>query len=202
MKTLTLIALLALLIPNAYAQTNPGTPSGPLPIKLISFIASTGQNQVTLSWSINAADPCGSFSAERSMDGQNFAAFADQQASPATSGIANYSLADRHPITGTNLYRIRITDRQGIVTYTPVLKVMMNGTANPIVVRQQPVLSTLYLDQIIDGSIRIMDISGRMVRNIQATSASSFDVSDLQSGQYVIQISTPTGSSAVRFMKQ
>jgi len=96
-------------------------------LHLLNFNATkaTGGSQVT--WATeNEADYTG-FSVERSTDGgKTFTGLEDITSTSA----GNYSYMDGAPVTGANLYRLKLTDLNGTVSYSGVVTVMYANSNN------------------------------------------------------------------------
>src|SRR5580698_6142554 len=96
-------------------------------VHLLNFTAlkATSGNQVT--WTTeNEADYTG-FSVERSTDGgKTF----NSLESITSSSAGKYTYYDNAPVMGANLYRLKLTDLNGTVSYSAVVTVMYANTNN------------------------------------------------------------------------
>lgn len=98
----------------------------PLPLKLISFTATSVNNSVKLNWSTAFEESNTLFYPEHSTDGVHFEQLAGFSGSGGTQQ-KNYSWTDHTPQKGMNLYRIRFTEN-GRTSYSGTLRVNMSLT--------------------------------------------------------------------------
>ncbi len=87
-----------------------------LPVEWLSFSADAGAKNVELQWETTTEPDNAGFHLERSSDGNAWAVIAEQ--APLESN--RYLHLDEAPLTGENYYRVRQTDFDGTVTYSPV----------------------------------------------------------------------------------
>ena len=109
-----------------------------LPVKNISLTAAKlSGSQVSIKWSTIGESNISSYKIERSSNGNTFAALAT--VSPSTAH--NYSYIDA-AATGTNYYRIKVTDVTGAVSYSSVVKVAASN--NRVSVYPNPVVGANF----------------------------------------------------------
>lgn len=108
-----------------------------LPLKLTDFELSKGKHSVKLSWAtVNEAALAG-FGIERSADGLKFEQLGLVPAiNLATTQL--YKWLDDAPHTGSNFYRLKMTDKNGDFKYSTVKRIQMDGTGE-IAVYPNPV---------------------------------------------------------------
>ena len=96
-----------------------------LPLTLMT-VKATPQSSggVTVNWSVSSEQNMKLYSVERSTDGgRSFAVIATQQPeNKMGSAISTYAAFDAAPQRGTNLYRIRMEENGGRVSYSAVVK--------------------------------------------------------------------------------
>ena len=96
-----------------------------LAIHLLNFSAAKTQAGSKLVWQTENEQNYTNFSVERkSSSDTTFSSLA----SIASSAQGTYSFMDKDPATGTNSYRVRIQDLNGIITYTNVITLMYSNT--------------------------------------------------------------------------
>jgi Secretion system C-terminal sorting domain len=183
------------------------TMSNVLANELTSFSAAKQNNQVNLSWLTASEKSNDNFSIERSKDGRNFAAIGQIKGGLNSTVSKEYAFTDVSPLKGTNYYRLKSTEVSGKATYSNVVSVSLLDKSNKTFVYPNPVAQTalrLEHEAIADGdlSIRIMDITGRIVQSekravVNGSNLISLDVNNLSSGQYIIVID----EQLVRFIK-
>ncbi len=150
-----------------------------LPVTYLSFDAVLLNNMVNLSWAVNAEMQTDHFEVERSFDQTNFSTAAIILGAQSTiKNINQYSFRDaneivKHPVI---FYRLKQILPDGSFTYSTV---KMVRTGNDLLVTKPTVkiLPNPYMDQISvnfesyengNAEIRLIDISGNVVKKIQA----------------------------------
>lgn len=112
--------------PITYASENG---FNPLPVELLSFTAEPAENLVELKWSTASELNNDHFTLERSYNGIDFIAFADEPGSGTTKQRKDYSKIDNKPYGGLSYYRLSQTDFDGTRTYLDVIAVKRASSA-------------------------------------------------------------------------
>jgi hypothetical protein len=166
-----------------------------LPVKLVSFTAQPQGSQVALQWVVAEQSNIGSYQVEYSKDGSSFSSFTNVAANNNLS--ATYNAVHPNPAAGINYYRLRIVDKNGIVTYSDVRKVNFGKISsvsvfpNPARVEVNITLTAAMINKA--AIISILSIDGKLVISKQLVAASqteTINVSTLASGKYIIRIVT------------
>lgn len=93
----------------------------PLPVDLLFFKASCGDDFITLNWSTASENNSNFFSVERSKNGVDWFIVGNVFASGNSAKINNYSLVDYMRFFGISYYRLRQTDLNGIIrNFSPI----------------------------------------------------------------------------------
>ena len=191
---------------------NNGTVTLPLPIVLGDYKAVVeGNSSVTIKWNTLSETNNKNFIVEKSVDGINFSLLEDVSATNEATGH-EYSVVDNKPSPGNNFYRLAQIDRDGKTTYFNVLKVIIPVSDNQrsFHLSPNPVVSSLMLELInpSKGAIQVSltDMQGRQLKNwkFQKSSMSwqqSIDVSDIPTGNYIIQLNGNKIHEVQRFVK-
>ncbi|MBL0145588.1 MAG: carboxypeptidase regulatory-like domain-containing protein [Chitinophagaceae bacterium] len=164
-----------------------------LPIQLISFIAQPQGNNVQLNWVVGVETNIATYQVEYSTTGANYSAIGNTTA----IGNRNYAMLHTSPKQGLNYYRLKITDKNGNVTYSEVRKVNF-GKGGTISIYPNPTSDVVNITLTVAmvnkaATITVVSIDGRVVANKQITAASQtevMDVSKLASGKYIVRIIT------------
>jgi len=101
-----------------------------LMVHLLSFGASKVTNGAQAVWVTENEQNYTNFAVERSTDGG--AAFTVLGSSTSTAS-GTYDFLDRTPAQGANLYRLKLTDLNGMVTYSNTVTLMYGNTNNSLV---------------------------------------------------------------------
>lgn len=163
----------------------------PLPVSLLRFDATKAGQQSLLYWELSAKDQYTQFVVERSGTGSEWT----RLGTVAATDHSSYQFTDLSPLTGKNLYRLRLTGIDGQQAYSPVATVSFS-TATSVQLYPNPVLQSLSIE--FPGtqpySIRIIDALGR-VRSAHSSAGSVLQLSRQQagmeqSGLYRVEISS------------
>jgi hypothetical protein len=172
----------------------------------IDLTAQKQNNKAVLSWLVNTAASIRETAIERSADGRNFTTL-------ATVASATTSYTDDRLLTGTNYYRIKITDKDGKVSYSSIVAILNKETGFDIVSIMPNIVST---DMVLNISaaqktkinVAITDVTGRPVTKIMynlAAGSNQFDinVAGLAAGMYYVTAVTTAGETqTTRFVKR
>jgi hypothetical protein len=149
---------------------------------------------VELDWKTKYEQNYINFTVERSTDGGKSFTVAGGLAG---TGAGNYSLTDKNPLNGQNLYRLKQEDAAGAITYSQVVEVMMSGNGNSDMVHVYPNPAVNVINLNVTGKttgntsydILVTNSSGLIVK--QATSAQlnwQANVADLLPGTYLVKV--------------
>jgi len=179
--------------------------TGTLPLQLEYFTAARNKEAVILQWSVLNAVDVHSFVIERSVDAQDYVAVG----AVPFSGESKF----RHNIvdaaTGNTYYRLRIMDKDGSFSFSPVIKAGTFTTPEtsvwPNPCRDNLQLS-LYTEVKQPYQVNIMSVDGRtMVRSagmLQAgTNTIILNTHSLLHGLYVLRITTGDQVTCKTFVK-
>ena len=178
-----------------------------LAYQLLSFDAQkTTNKQVQLVWKTANEQNYTHFTVERSTDaGKTF----DVVGSLTSSDEGTYSLLDKAPLTGANIYRLKQVDFNNNTTYSQTVQIDFTATATAqavttLNVYPNPVVNTVNVT--IDTksqvaamyNIRITNSTGFVVKQV-TTSQTSWqeNVSGLFTGTYLVQVVNNKDNSLV-----
>jgi hypothetical protein len=141
--------------------------ASPLPISLLSFNAVPQGDIVNVTWSTATETNNDFFTVERSADGINFSALTKVDGAGNSNQILNYNVNDELPLSGTSYYRLKQTDFDGNFTYSQIVAVNFNVSANLLVIFPNPVSDDLIFVNNIDANdvliVTIYDASGKEI---------------------------------------
>ncbi len=164
-------------------------------IKIVSFDAVSNQDKtVDLSWETSKINQDHLFNIEKSLDGVTFNSIAS---SPGVINyISEYKDQDKDYVKDTVYYRLKLELNTGEIEYSEIKMVDFNK-ANPLAIKvyPNPTNGLLYIDCNLalseDHTILITDLLGRNLNTKifnKLLSNETFDLSDLPSGVYRLQI--------------
>ena len=178
-----------------------------LPVKLQSFTATNKATSVDLKWNVALESGIINYEVERSADGVKF----DKLNSINAKNLASYNLNDNTPAKGSNFYRLRINEINGVFSYSDIVKVEIAGTAlNINSLYPNPVTSFVKLnignDAASKASISVLDISGKVILTdnvslIAGITEKTINTSNLKSGIYILKLNGSGQSVSVKFIK-
>lgn len=164
-----------------------------LPIELLSFTHKIEQNQIHLNWSTATEKNNDYMAIERSVDGQNFSEIGRVQGAGNSVERIDYSFIDRFPYPGTNYYRLRQVDFDGMSTAYKIVAVEFNGTSeNALDITQNPeAVNIQFHAPNAAGQLVLVDAIGRIIRAQkfeENVPSARISIHNLPKGFYVVQI--------------
>lgn len=101
--------------------------SAALSLKLLSFNAVKSAGKTAVTWTTANEGYISSFIVERSIDnGANYYPLT----TVAADSLGSYSVTDNNPVSGTDTYRLKITDFNGAVTYSNIVTLTFEQESN------------------------------------------------------------------------
>jgi PKD repeat protein len=182
------------------------TVSSVLAVKLISFTGSYNKSFNLLSWSAVSEDG-DKYNLQRSANGTTYTTINTVSSSKA-SDLANFSYKDAGFSQGKNYYRLQMTDKNGIVTYSNVVLLTTDGgLPSSLKVSPDPVIRggnvNVVVSSVSSGSavINVLNAEGKPVQSIPVTLATGNNVFILSTGKlahglYYVVVKGVTNASA------
>ncbi|MEO8962071.1 MAG: T9SS type A sorting domain-containing protein [Ginsengibacter sp.] len=187
---------------------------GPMPVTLSKFTASSLQDsKVQLDWSTSMEINCAGYIVERSNDGNSFSAVANVAGNGTTSLYHNYSaLDDISSVSGNAVYyRLKQMDIDGKANLSNVIALKVTKSNQLVSVSPNPFISYIIINtnwnESEEISAMIMNIQGKIVAlkavrvNKGANSIKIDNLSNLPSGNYILQLVSPNGKIIQKLMK-
>jgi Secretion system C-terminal sorting domain len=158
-----------------------------LPLRMIDFTASKqNDNSVLLNWVTDNEENTSHFELERSTASGSFSKIANVVSNNSVNRN-NYNFTDRQPLSGINLYRLKIYDKDGQFKYSSVLKVTLSG--KPVFeVFPNPAKDVITITGIRSNeTIKLLNAEGRiLMQKVSTGQSTTMDVSKFPSGMYII----------------
>jgi|GEM_PF-1265291 len=183
-----------------------------LPLTLTQFYAQKQTSKVLLQWQTSMEENVKQFVIERSNDGKTYTAIGQVTATGNSTTTKGYSYTDASPyMSASNYYRLVMQDIDGNYKYSKVLIIKFTGDLSTNVqVFPSPVKDILQI-QLPGGlngnvGLSIIDINGHIVKRNNIASDgnglnTSFDVSGLPKGVYVLKAQAGNTIVTTRFAK-
>lgn len=185
------------------------TANSALPLTLLSFNATSKNNNVILDWQTSNEDNTSHFDIERSADGINFSSIRNMNAAGNRTFTKNYTYTDNNPINGTNFYRLKMVDVDGDFTYSNIVTVNNDVTQNTFKIFPNPATNILYIQTSGENEnavIQIVDLLGRKIQEqkivLAGNTSLSLDISNLPKSIYTIILKTETKTERQKFVKE
>jgi len=173
--------------------------AGTLPIILTALKGSYANGVSSLTWSTLQESNSSHFDIERSSDGVNFTAIGKTDAKGVSDKQTNYAFNDIRVNPGTNYYRLKLVDKDGLYQYSNVvaLSVSIKGTnvtgiyPNPFTDKVNIAVSSEVNTQ---ASISLFDNAGKLLAkqvstiNKGANNVVLQNLDNLARGFYIIKV--------------
>nr|WP_295926407.1 T9SS type A sorting domain-containing protein [uncultured Dyadobacter sp.] len=190
---------------SPFAVTNPDSP---LPVTLARFDAVKEGSTALLSWSTTEETNSDRFEVERSINGKTWQKIGTVMASGESKIWTDYRFADEQPVTSEeNLYRLKMIDRaapgaalpeDGAVAYSRIRSLKFDGEASPVVF-PNPASDKLFVQDFARvSSLRMMDVSGKVVYQSGTMKTDAINVDKLAAGVHLVEIKWLDGRKSVR----
>lgn len=179
-----------------------GSSDAPLPVELASFTAvANGSSAVNLTWTTASEKDNASFTVERGTGGQIFAAIAKLNGAGTSTASHRYTFRDDHlpPGAAVLYYRLRQTDLDGAVSYSPVQAVNRPKSVPGFDVYPTVAVAGRahyrYTGPTVAATLDILNQSGQVVRTQAVKDAAEGDLAlaGLPGGIYIVRYHTPDG---------
>ncbi|WP_138481210.1 putative type IX secretion system sortase PorU2 [Dyadobacter bucti] len=173
-----------------------------LPVELMSIEAINEPGRVKLIWKTAVEKNNGRFEVERSYNARNFEKIGVVEGNGTVTTESNYFFYDINPLSGTSYYRLKQFDTNvnpdGTVvdgSFTNSIIVSVNrGQSNLLTASPNP--TTDFVELSLDAPVQIKkwdlyDVKGRLRKQNQL--GVRVYLSDLESGEYIVKITTDNG---------
>ncbi len=186
-------------------------PNNPL-VNFCAFFGSKVSNtQNVITWRYNAYSPI-SFAIQRSATNSNFQTLYTTPVANTTSCAFPFVFNDYSTLIGNNYYRLKITDANGVVTYTNAILINNSTTCmkaqlltNVVEQNAQLQISNTKTEK---GTVTVYDATGRVMKNyqyniVEGSNNYNLDLTELTAGSYYLNIVTISGEQKnIKFVKK
>lgn len=174
----------------------------PLPVTLISFgvqkkTAGVEGASALLQWTTSAETNSDRFEIERSQKGNNWTKIGTVESAGESIKQVSYSFEDYQPLSGENLYRLRMVDKDGTFAHSRIQSVSFERTGRDIFVYPNPSTDKLMIsDYKTVHEIMMTDLSGNTVYKSTsfASGSGSIDVTRFEKGLYIVKVIDQNGA--------
>jgi len=177
----------------------------PQPVLLSSFSAHKEAQTALLSWSTAEEVNSDRFEVEHSLNGKNWRMIGKVAARGNSNDKRWYSFMDVNPANGSNLYRLRIVDRDETFDYSRIrsleFDIDIETALYPNPVDERLLLKTDDLKKI--SRVELYNTMGVAVMHSDNVPNNGLDVKNLPAGLYVVKVTRTNGSTdTFKVMKQ
>lgn len=178
-----------------------------LPVTLEKFRAYASDKGVELEFTTASEKNNDYFIIERSDDGRDFKEIGQMEGKGDNNARHFYTWTDLYPFRGKNYYRLVQIDLDGSVAISPVVTAV-KGSVKDIQISPSPVNDQIYISigqpAGEDGNWEIFNSAGQLIINgfwPQEMSDTDVNLSTLNSGVYIVRITTGTTVLVKQFRK-
>ena len=177
-----------------------------LPAKLLYFTAIADGNRVRLNWEVANEFETVKYEIEKSLNANNFSRIGTVLSRQLSQSA--YIDFDNSPALGWNYYRLKIFDKSGSYTYSPVRPVKFTKGLEEVKLFPVPastVLNVQLPSSYINTTVmQLFAVDGKFVSTMKpTTNMVILNVQPLAAGTYFIQITKDNGDKETyRFVKQ
>lgn len=175
-----------------------------LPVTLTSLKATKKDEKVLVEWNVENESSMQEYQVQRSFDGNNFITIGNIMAT--NNGAGKYHWTDDQPASGNNYYRIASVSKDGQITYSSIVKVVMGNSIQAISVFPNPVENGIIHLQFSNQppgtySIRLINSVGEVILsknvNHNGNSSETIRYKNLSKGIYNVEIKKPDGNTEI-----
>ncbi|HMP87250.1 MAG TPA: T9SS type A sorting domain-containing protein, partial [Lacibacter sp.] len=182
-----------------------------LPVKLLSFNGNSHNQKVTLNWMVDMNEDADSYEVEKSTNGRDFSKVA--LVFPTNKqGVESYIYNAAAPAQGKELYRLKLVDKNGTISYSRILAFQAAGaaTANTLRIAGNPAggqLNVSYQTNNRQITLRVLNMNGgtllqQTVATMTGTNLIGVDISSIAgTGLYILEVVDGPVRTSTRFVK-
>jgi hypothetical protein len=180
-------------------SVNPG--NVPLPVSVTSFSGVKLESSDKLSWTTGSEQNNAYFNLQHSTDGSNFTTIAKVNSKAVNGNSAtplNYTAINSKPALGHNYYRLQQTDLDNkLSVHAQIVDLIWGANGSTVSIYPNPTTDILNIDLYAataqNTTVKLLDMSGRVIKQIQAKSAVGMNniklsMGEITSGVYTIQV--------------
>lgn len=182
--------------------------SNPLPVTLTSLKAFKQNNGAEVEWNVSQEFNMDRYEIERSAT-TDFSKIGIVKSKGNSSSDVLYSFFDATPNNGVNFYRIKMTDKNGSVTYSNVVKLLFGSGVSTVSVFPNPIRTNtvnLHFENLNKGiyKIRITNNLGQVVytKDISHPGGSAIEYLKLKNSMTSGIYDLTVGSYQIKLIKQ
>lgn len=180
--------------------------SAVLPLKLISFNAVLQNGQSKISWVTRNEINTSFFEIEKSINGVVFNKIAVIDAKGNYSLSNSYQITDSKPFEPLSYYRLKMVDKNGLFSYSPIIQVRVIGKSS-ISIYPNPANKTVIINHPKANNGAVLEIitpDGKLIYKQTVTKASEqtlLQIETLPLGNYILMFTNNTEKNIIQLIK-
>jgi hypothetical protein len=195
---------------STIAVAQAGVVAAPLPVELTSFEAKRSAANVLCNWVTANEQNSDYFVVERSADSQSYSALGKVASASNSTQTHTYSYLDAQPLAGTAYYRLRLVDKDGSESFSPVAVVTAAAAANDAPVASVAPNPGTNLFELSTASSELLEANiynmlGKHICRLRPSAARTqrlpFDLSAHPAGVYIVHVQMAGGSTTIKVVK-
>ncbi len=180
-----------------------------LPVKLINFKAYQKSSAVHIDWTALNEINVDHYEVEKSVNGISFSMIGSVYV--INNNFVNYTKTDPSPLNGNNFYRIKAIDKNGAITYTSIVLVIICNSKTSINIYPNPVQNKIVNIEFknlpkVRYNFILYSSTGRMVfsktiKHDGGSAAQNFMLPlNVKPGVYIVKLSNETSDFTSRIV--
>jgi hypothetical protein len=170
-----------------------------LAVRLIYFKITAGESDIQLQWRVANPAEIEEFIVEKIIGGEWHPIYTFK----ADGANQYYHYTDEHPNTATNLYRIRMIEKNNSLSYSPIRKLNWSQKIDRFALYPNPASHQVVVTGDFSAltTVKLFDASGKLKWDRKIVNSSytvSFDLSSLPTGVYIMEIGNEVKKLIVR----
>jgi PKD repeat protein len=190
---------------KSWDETTKSVTLSVISLSLLDFEATLRENKSLLKWTTADEINTSHFEVEHSMNSMKWQTLGSKPSSNL-SGINTYTFMDENLLVGINYYRLKMIDKDGKFTYSPIKSIDANKKKADFLIVPNPTKGNIDIkwDKNYDRiKYQIYDISGRIIAENQLTNnGATVSIDAFTNGLYFIKCSTESSTQVIKVIKQ
>ncbi|MEO7311946.1 MAG: T9SS type A sorting domain-containing protein [Chitinophagaceae bacterium] len=176
-----------------------------VPLLLTNFSAVREYGQVKLNWKTANESNMNQFELQKSIDGQTF--YPAGTVAANNTATASYAFTDNVAQSGLVYYRLKMIGKDGSFKYSFIVAVTNTKQKESLSVFPNPVMNSVtlgYEKATKNASLSVLNVEGRKMLTAlipTGTTQTSFDVTGLLPGMYLLRYSDDKRVQTIKFIK-
>jgi|GEM_PF-3902637 len=166
---------------------------------LTSTVTINGASSATIQWEVASENNLAFYEVESTKDGQSWTVEATIEPSLQERSTKTYATELTDQPAGLVYYRIAMVDVDGTKHYTDVLSAQFE--AAKVAVYPTLTQGEVHITGFETAQITVFNSAGFVVTNQIAQQTATIDLSTVESGMYIVQVTTAEGTQSARVVK-